>query len=570
VSAEVVPIAKAETPAEIGFTGLRQYGGQIREEFLPALQGLRGSLVFREMRENDPVVGAILRAIEMLIRQVRWSMAGATDNADDRTAAEFVESCLYDMADTWPDTLASILTFLPFGFSVHEELYKRRAGLTDDPATSSTQNDGRVGWRKLAPRAQETIERWIFDEKTGEMLAAVQRDPNGGGTATLPWSRMLLWRTTVEKGNPEGRSILRTAYRPWYFKKRIEEVEGVGIERDLAGLPTIWVPHTYLLNSASAAEKSLVTDLEQLMRTIRRDEREGVILPMMRDDKGNALFDFKLLATGGTRQFNTTEIVSRYDARIAMTVLADFIMLGHAATGSWALSSSKTHLFATALGSWLDVVCETFNRYAIPRLMRLNALRHSEPPRLEHGDVESADLTELSDYLTKLVGVGLITPGPELERVLLRQAKLPESQIEQDLTIDDVQPVGDEGAAVPAQEDGEGGPTPTAGAQPQPGAPADPSGPAPKGASQDAVNASQLALSGVQVTSLLEVLHDVRAGKLPKASAQALIELAFALSPEAVRRILDPIVEGSEPDPEPPPPPTGGAVPPQLAAAQQE
>jgi hypothetical protein len=44
------------------------------------------------------------------------------------------------------------------------------------------------------------------------------------------------------KGNPEGQSMLRTAYRPWFFKKRLEEFEAIGVERDLAGLPVAKVP----------------------------------------------------------------------------------------------------------------------------------------------------------------------------------------------------------------------------------------------------------------------------------------------------------------------------------------
>ena len=28
----------------------------------------------------------------------------------------------------------------------------------------------------------------------------------------------------------------------WYFKRRIQEIEGIGVERDLAGLPTLTAP----------------------------------------------------------------------------------------------------------------------------------------------------------------------------------------------------------------------------------------------------------------------------------------------------------------------------------------
>ena len=60
--------------AELGRIGQRRYGGSIYEEFLPELRGKRGIAVYSEMSENDDIVGAILFAIEMLIRQCDWNI----------------------------------------------------------------------------------------------------------------------------------------------------------------------------------------------------------------------------------------------------------------------------------------------------------------------------------------------------------------------------------------------------------------------------------------------------------------------------------------------------------------
>ena len=86
---------------EIGRIGQRRYGGTIYEEFLHELRGTRGIEVYREMSENDDVVGAILFAIEMLVRQCDWNVEPGGDTAKDKEAAEFVESCMHDMQDTW-------------------------------------------------------------------------------------------------------------------------------------------------------------------------------------------------------------------------------------------------------------------------------------------------------------------------------------------------------------------------------------------------------------------------------------------------------------------------------------
>ena len=70
--------------------------------------------------------------------------------------------------------------------------------------------------------------------------------------------KCLLFRTQTHKNNPEGRSILRNAYRSWYFKKRIEEIEGVGIERDLAGIPIAYVDPAIMSAGATADQQAML------------------------------------------------------------------------------------------------------------------------------------------------------------------------------------------------------------------------------------------------------------------------------------------------------------------------
>ncbi len=53
----------------------------------------------------------------------------------------------------------------------------------------------------------------------------------------------LLFRTKSRKDNPEAGILQECLPFTWYFKQRIQEIEGIGIERDLAGrLPVIYTP----------------------------------------------------------------------------------------------------------------------------------------------------------------------------------------------------------------------------------------------------------------------------------------------------------------------------------------
>ena len=100
---------------EYGRIGQNRYGGVFFEEFLPELRGLKGVQVYQEMSENDETVGAILFAIEMLMRQCDFTIEPGGNEKADWDAAEFVEQCMNDMQTTWTDTLSEILSFLTYG-----------------------------------------------------------------------------------------------------------------------------------------------------------------------------------------------------------------------------------------------------------------------------------------------------------------------------------------------------------------------------------------------------------------------------------------------------------------------
>lgn len=406
---------------EIGRIGQKRWGGQFREEFLRELQGQRGIEAYREMSENDDVVGAVIFAIEMLIRQAQWYVSPGGSEKIDEEAAEFINGCRDDMQNSWTDTVSEILSFLTFGWSVHEIVYKRRMGRNKNEQLNSRYSDGLIGWRKLPIRAQETLYQWEYDD-SDNLTGFTQMPPPDYGIITIPIEKLLLFRAKSRKDNPEGRSILRNAYRDWYFKRRIQEIEGIGIERDLAGFPVLTAPEGIAIWDTEDAEMVRVrAAAETMVKNIRRDSMEGIVL-----ENG---WELQLLSTGSRRQFDTNAIIERYDTRIAMTVLADFVLLGHQNVGSFALSSDKTKLFSVAIGAYLDIICEVFNNKAIPQLIDMNGDHFAgitDYPKLCHGDIESQDLAALSTYIKDLTGIGVITPDDGLEDYLRGQASLPE------------------------------------------------------------------------------------------------------------------------------------------------
>lgn len=403
--------------SEIGKTGLKQSNGWVYEEFLPKLQWPRAGSVYQEMSSNDPVITAIMLTAKQLIKQVTWSVVSCSDSRADKEAAEFLESCMNDMNVSWSSLINEILSYFTYGFSYHEIVYKKRCGFNRDPKKRSKYNDNRIGWRKIPVRGQNTLHSWMFDDEGG---IAGMRQQTSKGPIEIPINKALLFRTTTEKNNPEGVSFLRGAYRPWYFKKHIEEVEGIGIERDLAGLPVITSPEGVDLdNEADPKSVKAKNASLKLVSSIRRDRNDGVVL--------SSGWDLKLLSTGGTRQFDTNAIINRYDQRIAITMLADIVMLGADKVGSFALAKTKQSLLAAVLDAQLSDIVDIFNSYAVPRLMALNSFPGiTGLPKIRCSSVVAPDLNELGNYIKALSGSQMpLFPDTDLENYLREVAKLP-------------------------------------------------------------------------------------------------------------------------------------------------
>lgn len=403
---------------EIGSTGLNRWGNNVVEEFLPQLQWPRAAKIYKEMSDNDASIGSILYMTEQLIRRCDWKVRAASDSEADKAAAAFVEECMGDMSTTWEDTIAEILSFFIYGWSFHEIVYKVRKGPQQKEGRYRSKfDDGRIGWRKMPIRSQQTLDGWVFDEDDGCIKAMIQVAPPHYKRVEIPLSKGLLFRTKVARDNPEGRSLLRNAYRPWYFKKRIEEIEGIGIERDLAGLPVLIPPEGTDLWSTENPQANLLRQrAEQIVQSIRRDQNEGVVL--------SHGWELKLLSTGGSRQFDTNAIINRYDQRIAITLLADIVMLGADKVGSFALADVKKSLLSASLEAQVWNIANIFNKYAIPDLISMNHFPGITGfPTLEPSEIEMPDIKQLGDFF-RAVGMS-IEDDYELDSYLRSVASMP-------------------------------------------------------------------------------------------------------------------------------------------------
>jgi len=363
------------------------------DDFLPQLRGVRAIKVWREMATNDDTVGEILFAVEMLIRQVDWPVTPAGDTPVDLEAAAFLESCRDDMSHSWADFIATVLTFLPYGWAAHEQVYKLRDGL------ESRFTDGRVGWRKFAYQPQEALVEWVTDEHGG---VQGMKWAAGGTRGFLPVEKMLLFRTTTARG-PNGRSVLRNAYPAWWRKKRLEDLAVIGANRDLNGLPVFEIPADDILDNGTFFQEA-----KKVVTRISRDEQWGAVIPLEYDESGNPMYKFDVLRSDGASSIGAVkDLIVMFAQAIAGVVLADFIRLGRDAPGSKALAEPKQQLFQKALQGWVTGIAEVLNRHAVPKLFALNNFNLEKLPRFTPEKIEDVSLEDVGRFILSTGQAGM-------------------------------------------------------------------------------------------------------------------------------------------------------------------
>lgn len=416
--------------AEVGTSGLRQFSGWVLDEWLGELQGREAAWRYREFMDNDPVAGGFLFMIEMLAQRVTYSVEGG-----EARWRNHIEECMNDMSHGWDDFICEALTHLPYGYAVHEEVFKRRQGeqpgqdemeaeageVGDTPTTeepqhpgSSIYDDGLIGWRKLPLRAQETTLHWDFDGYSS--LRGLEQLDWHGGRHHIPVTKFLLIRNRRIRNSPEGFSILRRAWTSFFRMRGLQDIEAIGAARDLAGIPSAKPPPG--VDLFANENKALYNEIVELVTTVHRDEDEGLVWP-------TAEWEFELISSSGSRQFDIDKIIRRYEQRIAASVAADFMLLGQDGLGSYAMVDVKSELFGMAVDGMIQQILKPLNRYSIPRLLKLNGVKTTDRPKIVATTAGRIDLEKVGLFLSSMASAGLRMPDdPKFKKQLFEAAGL--------------------------------------------------------------------------------------------------------------------------------------------------
>jgi hypothetical protein len=332
--------------------------------------------------------------------------------------AEFVQENLFDSPSSpWLVTVARILKFCEYGFSVMEPVFENRPWAPDRKMANRKTY---TMLRKLAPRPAISIERIDYDRNGGPIQIiqnALMAKPIPNVTVpqvqigplyeveqvAIPIEKAIVFTNDEEGGDLMGKSMLRSAYPHWYYGQHLYKVDAIQKERHGIGIPRAILPPGIKNESDKNAAKELV-------RQIRTNEHAGIVQP-----DG---WDIDFVEVKG-HPVNVIASIEHHNGMIMLNVLAEFLIAGLQETGGGAraVSASQQDIFMKANRALADIICDSINLYLIPQLVHYNFTNVAELPRLMARNLgDTKDLQQTAAALANMFDKEIITPDLETEQ----------------------------------------------------------------------------------------------------------------------------------------------------------
>lgn len=416
------------------------YGYNDRQMFIPSLQGRPLLVEMEKMWLQDETVGAMAFCIQTTMGQANWQhipcidgREDTSDNEDALWAARFCDSLLEDMdGHTMADHIEEAISMIPLGFAPCEIVTKQRTG-----GDASRFKDAYWGIKKLPLRDQFSIYQWVYEGE--DPVAFRQMGVKGNGTVPL-W-KTLHYKASNYLNNPNGRLYLMNVHRAYSLKKKMQDSEAIGIERDLCGLPTFRLPEEImdLANEVDSDGKPTIAALNAQQKVqnaikavsdMRFNKSGGLIMPSDTfADDGNgdrtAKWDFKLITTAGQRSIDVRTAIRDYDRAIARSLMMQFLHLGDRSTGSFALSSDQSDIGVRALMSFANRIAGEWNMKLIRLIWAINRFDPKYMPKLRASELNKDGIAQVGKFLADVGRAGELWDTDETAREdLLRMGNI--------------------------------------------------------------------------------------------------------------------------------------------------
>lgn len=423
--------AKTDT---IGVGGQVIYEGWLQSKELdPRLSGQRRYQTYSELVANSTITATGLRHMLGLIVKPSWKWEPADDSSEAERLAELVEAIVEDIATPWANVVKSIALFKWYGFSINEWTAKLR-------------DDGVVGILDIEPRPQVTIERW-FTERSGAVLAVIQRDPQTGTPIVIPRGKMVYAVDNTLDHTPEGMGLLRHVVQAATSLERYEQLEGFGFETDLRGVPIARAPLAAMqeLVDSNAAGwdasrvASMLAPIKDFLQHHIKNPKLSLLLEsrtyQTTDERQSPssvpMWGLDVVRGGTTSQEACAQAITRINVEIARMLGAEHLLLGADGSGSLAMSRDKSENVAMLVDGVLAEISAAVKRDLVRPIFRMNGWDEALMPTPKTETAQLRDVEQVTAALRDLAQAGAVLgPGDPIVNAVRRRLGMPD-EVEQ-------------------------------------------------------------------------------------------------------------------------------------------
>lgn len=403
---------------ELGYSSPSPFTAWTREEWNPKLRDRQGLREYYRMKRADGVVRGALRLLKTPIQAGRWFIEPGSDSTRDKTIADFVEDNFFNKLHvSWSRFLDDALLMCEYGHMPFEKVWS-------DP---SEEPDGKMRLRKLAPRHPLDVREWLYDANGGPD-GVVMEPTEMTGLVTgifIPIEKLVIFSLEAEAGDLRGISVLRSAYKHYFYKDTLYKIDAIQKERHGIGVPIIKLPPGF-----NNSDKTLA---DEIGRNLRTNEKSHIVIPPM--------WEIMFAKLEG-QPVDCMKSIDHHNMQIMANILAPFLEDSSVDPKSTDMFLKSTRYIALA-------ICDILNRHVIPQLVDNNFVlgRDRKYPQLRVRRIgEWEDIRTMSFAFRNFVGAGAIVPDDPLEDFLRREIDLPPRDPE---TAREIVGVGDDGGGDP-------------------------------------------------------------------------------------------------------------------------
>ena len=441
---------------------------------------LRQMELFEEMEEKDPHLFSQLQTRKNAVTGLDYEIIPFSADPLDKAIADFVKDQIGSLED-FEDIETDLLDAIGKGFAVSEIIWGY--------------DEGHVVIQGIKSRHQK---RFFWDTIDDSFKVRTQEHPEG---ILLPQNKFILHRYKARSGHPSRAGVLRVI--AWMYLFKNYDIKDWIAFCEVFGMPLRL--GKYMPGASEEDKKALMQALIQI-----GTDAAGII------PDGTTI---EFVTTEKTSSTDLYEKLARYcDEQMSKAILGQ-TLTSDSGSGSYAQSKTHNEVRHDLTVADCKALASTLRRCLIRPLVIYNFGEDRRIPYLRYNCEEAEDLQQAATVL-----------GTLIEKTGL---KIPTSFIYKKFSVPT--PEAGEEIATPAAPPQSATTPPPAGFT-MPDKTEKPS--EVTGAAQEVKVASEVSLNGAQISSLIEIVQEVNANRLSRASALEIITSSFPFDKQKAEAIL--------------------------------